>query len=121
MSDSETKWCPQHGYPLPCPKCGMPNPDESELLGQICDELNKTHKTGATYWMPNRLDEFTRDVIAKTASVLKAQEQAKVERIFKALDDCIETREKLVQTSYQAGMVAGLKQFRQALKSGSTK
>ncbi|MDD5512035.1 MAG: hypothetical protein PHI12_14700 [Dehalococcoidales bacterium] len=22
--DSEsTKWCPQHGYPLPCPKCGM--------------------------------------------------------------------------------------------------
>ncbi len=19
----ETKWCPQHGYPLPCDKCGL--------------------------------------------------------------------------------------------------
>ncbi len=20
----DIKWCPQHGYPLPCDKCGMP-------------------------------------------------------------------------------------------------
>ncbi len=20
----DIKWCPQHGYPLPCHKCGMP-------------------------------------------------------------------------------------------------
>lgn len=24
----KVKWCPQHGYPLPCDKCGMPKPDE---------------------------------------------------------------------------------------------
>ena len=21
----DIKWCPQHGYPLPCAKCGMPS------------------------------------------------------------------------------------------------
>ena len=24
MNAKDTKWCPQHGYPLPCDKCGMP-------------------------------------------------------------------------------------------------
>ena len=24
MEANAIKWCPQHGYPLPCYKCGMP-------------------------------------------------------------------------------------------------
>ena len=24
MEAKDIKWCPQHGYPLPCHKCGMP-------------------------------------------------------------------------------------------------
>ena len=24
MKAKDAKWCPQHGYPLPCNKCGMP-------------------------------------------------------------------------------------------------
>ena len=24
MEAKDIKWCPQHGYPLPCNKCGMP-------------------------------------------------------------------------------------------------
>ena len=24
MKPKDIKWCPQHGYPLPCNKCGMP-------------------------------------------------------------------------------------------------
>lgn len=24
MKTKDIKWCPQHGYPLPCYKCGMP-------------------------------------------------------------------------------------------------
>ena len=33
MKPSEVKWCPQHGYPLPCPKCGMPltGPQQKEI------------------------------------------------------------------------------------------
>lgn len=23
MEAKDTKWCPQHGYPLPCDKCGL--------------------------------------------------------------------------------------------------
>ena len=23
MEAKDTKWCPQHGYPLPCAKCGL--------------------------------------------------------------------------------------------------
>lgn len=26
MEKKDIKWCPQHGYPLPCNKCGMPLP-----------------------------------------------------------------------------------------------
>ena len=24
METKDVEWCPQHGYPLPCHKCGMP-------------------------------------------------------------------------------------------------
>ncbi len=30
MKAKDTKWCPQHGYPLPCAKCGMPLPQLSQ-------------------------------------------------------------------------------------------
>ena len=33
MNPKEVKWCPQHGYPLPCAKCGMPltQPQQKEI------------------------------------------------------------------------------------------
>ncbi len=30
MEAKDIKWCPQHGYPLPCHKCGMPLSQESQ-------------------------------------------------------------------------------------------
>ena len=32
VTKSEIEWCPQHGYPLPCAKCGMPKPDQPSRL-----------------------------------------------------------------------------------------
>ena len=37
MEDS--KWCPQHGYPLPCDKCGMPSKTLKELIDDRIDFL----------------------------------------------------------------------------------
>ena len=33
MKAEDIKWCPQHGYPLPCYKCGMPlsQPQQKEI------------------------------------------------------------------------------------------
>ena len=33
MKAKDIKWCPQHGYPLPCYKCGMPlsQPQQKEI------------------------------------------------------------------------------------------
>ena len=33
MKAKDIKWCPQHGYPLPCDKCGMPlsRPQQKEI------------------------------------------------------------------------------------------
>jgi len=33
MKAKDIKWCPQHGYPLPCNKCGMPlsKTDQKEI------------------------------------------------------------------------------------------
>jgi len=33
MKPEDIKWCPQHGYPLPCYKCGMPlsEPQQGEI------------------------------------------------------------------------------------------
>lgn len=28
----KTEWCPQHGYPLPCDKCGLQTQDERILI-----------------------------------------------------------------------------------------
>ena len=27
----DKKWCPQHGFPLPCDKCGMPLTQQKEI------------------------------------------------------------------------------------------
>jgi len=27
----DSKWCPQHGYPKPCDKCGMPLTQQKEI------------------------------------------------------------------------------------------
>lgn len=39
----DAKWCPQHGYPLPCDKCGMPlaQPLFSELLLKLTKQGRK--------------------------------------------------------------------------------
>ena len=29
LKPDKIEWCPQHGYPLPCAKCGMPKPDKA--------------------------------------------------------------------------------------------
>jgi len=33
METKDIKWCPQHGYPLPCYKCGLPlsSTDQKEI------------------------------------------------------------------------------------------
>ena len=32
LKPDKIEWCPQHGYPLPCAKCGMPKPDQPSRL-----------------------------------------------------------------------------------------
>lgn len=45
MGTKDIKWCPQHGYPLPCAKCGMPISKE---------QRNDIYKAGikeVVYWL----------------------------------------------------------------------
>ena len=35
----DVKWCLQHGYPLPCDKCGMPSKTLEELIDDRIDFL----------------------------------------------------------------------------------
>jgi len=37
----DDKWCPQHGYPLPCDKCGMPSKTQKELIDDRIDSLKE--------------------------------------------------------------------------------
>ena len=78
-------------------------PDESRLVTNPWDKIAELLEASA---------------MAREGDVAIAEE-----KIFKALDDCIETRQKQIDDSnggatdsYRFGMVAGLKQFRQALK-----
>ena len=38
----DIKWCPQHGYPLPCDKCGMPSKTLKELIDERILDLEIT-------------------------------------------------------------------------------
>ncbi len=64
MKDKDIKWCPQHGYPLPCHKCGMPLSQTSQKeiyqagIREVVERIDNTgliehtnsplHETGAT-------------------------------------------------------------------------
>lgn len=52
MEPEDVKWCPQHGYPLPCYKCGMPltQPQQKEIY-----ELGK--KAGIKYTLSRAVSE----------------------------------------------------------------
>ena len=41
MNAKDVKWCPQHGYPLPCDKCGMPltQPQQKEIYKAGINEV----------------------------------------------------------------------------------
>lgn len=43
MKAKDIKWCPQHGYPLPCHKCGMPlsQPQQREIYKAGIRETGK--------------------------------------------------------------------------------
>jgi len=47
QSPEETGWCPQHGYPLPCYKCGYSKPPEDlrEAIARIICCFSKENKT----------------------------------------------------------------------------
>ena len=34
MGKKDIKWCPQHGYPLPCNKCGLGQYEAGEQAGR---------------------------------------------------------------------------------------
>ena len=47
MEAKDIKWCPQHGYPLPCYKCGMPltSPQQKEIFKAGYEEAVRfTHR-----------------------------------------------------------------------------
>ena len=44
----DIKWCPQHGYPLPCAKCGMPS---IESQREIFEKGRQAGKKEVVEWM----------------------------------------------------------------------
>ena len=50
MKPEDIKWCPQHGYPLPCDKCGMP------LTKLQQKEIYKAGMRGVVEWINSHCD-----------------------------------------------------------------
>ncbi len=75
----------------------MNQPDKIELEKYLIDKLMAlVSETRIPAEMPDELIYFTvlyyeRDILAKTVSILKAQEQERVEEIFKKIDNLIDT------------------------------
>jgi predicted amidophosphoribosyltransferase len=42
MSTDKTLYCPQHGYPLPCEKCGLKNYEACSICGNPVEVRGKT-------------------------------------------------------------------------------
>ncbi len=81
-----TKWCPQHGYPLPCDKCGLEDYDEVQtslyfnnsegstwafdMDNTICETEGNDYEHAIprylTIWKINKLYESGRHVIIYT-------------------------------------------------------
>ena len=50
MEAKDIKWCPQHGYPLPCYKCGMPLSQLEEVSNNAAYRKNLPYLTsGQSY------------------------------------------------------------------------
>ena len=72
------RWCPQHGYPLPCHKCGMPlsQTDQKEIydagynkaLAQLAAMTAECEQRGTkkvVEWIEKEFGYFTDDGLAK--------------------------------------------------------
>ncbi len=55
MNDKDTKWCPAHGYPLPCAKCG---------LGEVAAALIAERKKIGAWLDPKRNPKTLEDWMA---------------------------------------------------------
>ena len=64
MKAEDIKWCPQHGYPLPCYKCGMPlsGVDQKEIykagydkamaqLAEMTEECKQLGRREVVEWL----------------------------------------------------------------------
>jgi len=51
MKSKDIKWCPQHGYPLPCYKCGMPLSHVSQ--GELLEEGRRNGIKEVVEWLQN--------------------------------------------------------------------
>jgi hypothetical protein len=54
----ETEWCPQHGYPLPCNKCGLGEREagRQEVIDWVNENIEMTAKRN-DQWQ-NKLKEW---------------------------------------------------------------
>ena len=61
MEAKYIKWCPQHGYPLPCDKCGMPlsQASQKEIYRAAIREAVEWIKTGTVMRMARGDRYFT--------------------------------------------------------------
>lgn len=52
----ETKWCPQHGYQLPCAKCGLGEREtgKSEIISWVDEHIEMDGKQN-TLWTEQKL------------------------------------------------------------------
>ena len=48
----EAKWCPQHGYPLPCAKCGLGLYEAGTQAGikEVVEFVIKKNRAGGLYF-----------------------------------------------------------------------
>jgi len=76
------EWCPQHGYPLSCAKCGMPKPDKpSRLL---------TGNEWMDIWATGGDDEKHRRVYVDYLSGLIRQDDKTASLVRAEVGECIE-------------------------------
>ena len=96
------KWCPQHGYPLPCDKCGMPKPSGRLLTDEITKILEVWQDTDKDYVVchsfngvaqeVSRLLEARIEALTKhyndLIQILENDQRADIEALIEALSSC---------------------------------
>ena len=63
MEDKNTQWCPQHGYPLPCAKCGLGQYEAGKKAG-IKEAAEEMHKADVD-WLLQRITHNGTDYVFK--------------------------------------------------------